>query len=84
MINKAEPTLLEQLREAGLGIDVDGCDPKLVASLPFKAQDVTSNQILIHQQILNERSRPIVEGTIKEMNKADWLDIYPVLVSIIY
>ena len=81
MINKARPTLLEQLEASGVGIDVDAGDPAVAKALPFKPHDMTSNQILVHERIVAPENKELVEKTIKEMQGADWLDIHIALVS---
>ncbi|ORX33818.1 putative transaldolase [Kockovaella imperatae] len=81
MINKPTPTLLEQLENSGVGVDVDAGDPEVAKSLPFKPHDMTSNQILVHERIIAPENKELVEKTIKEMKGADWKDIHIVLTA---
>ncbi|ORY28301.1 putative transaldolase [Naematelia encephala] len=83
MISKPAPTLLEQLENAGVGVDVDDGDPKIVASvLPYlKPHDVTSNQLIIQAQIINPANKELIEETIRSMPGASWEDIYTVLTA---
>lgn len=77
-------TLLEQLERSGVNVDVDSYHLSWIKAVPFTPHDVTSNQIVIHQQIMLEENKQLVEDTIKEMKDADWLDIYTVLVRLIH
>ncbi|KAK8869560.1 hypothetical protein IAR55_000127 [Kwoniella newhampshirensis] len=82
MISKPEPTLLEQLEAAGTKVDTDSMDPKIAQGLPFKPHDMTSNQLLVNEQIMNTENKELVEKTIKEMGKdASFLDIHTVLTA---
>ena len=76
------PTLLEQLENSGVGVDVDAGDPEVAKSLPFKPHDMTSNQILVHERIMAPENKELVEKTIREMKGADWKDIHIVLVRL--
>lgn len=83
MINKPEPTLLEQLDSAGVGIDVDDCDPELVKAVGelVTVQDVTSNQFIIHAQLMSPANKDVVEETIREMKGQGYLAVHTTLVS---
>ncbi|WWD16179.1 hypothetical protein CI109_100604 [Kwoniella shandongensis] len=82
MISKPEPTLLEQLEAAGVKVDTDSMDPKVAQSLPFKPHDMTSNQLLVNEQLKNPENKELVEKTIKELGKnASWLDVHTVLTA---
>lgn len=81
MINQPELTLLEQLENAGVGVDVDDGDPAILARLPFVPHDVTSNQLVIGARIIAPENKELVEKTIRDFPGADWLDIHIILVS---
>jgi transaldolase len=81
MISKSSPSLLEQLEAAGVKVDVDSMDPKIAAGLPFTPHDMTSNQLLVNEQLQNPENKELVEKTIREMKGASWEDIHTVLVS---
>lgn len=75
-------TLLEQLEQSGVNVDVDSYHLSWIKAVPFTPHDVTSNQIVIQQQIMLEENKEVVRETIKEMKGDDWLDIYTVLVGL--
>ena len=75
-------TLLEQLENSGVGVDVDAGDPAVAKGLPFKPHDMTSNQILLHERIMAAENKELVEKTIREMKGADWKDVHITLVSV--
>lgn len=77
-------SLLEQLEQSGVNVDVDSYHLSWIKAVPFTPHDVTSNQIVIQQQIMLEENKSLVEETIKEMKDADWFDIYTVLVRLSY
>jgi hypothetical protein len=81
MISKSSPSLLEQLEAAGVKVDVDSMDPKIAAGLPFTPHDMTSNQLLVNEQLQNPENKELVEKTIREMKGASWEDVHTVLVS---
>ncbi|WVQ78620.1 hypothetical protein IAT38_000706 [Cryptococcus sp. DSM 104549] len=81
MISKPSPTLLEQLEAAGVKVDTDSMDPKIAANLPIKAHDMTSNQLLVNEQLKNPENKELVEKTIREMKGASWLDVHTVLTA---
>ena len=74
-------TLLEQLENSGVKVDVDSYHLSWIKAVPFTPHDVTSNQIVIQQQMLLPENKEIIEKTVKEMKDKDWLDIHTVLVS---
>lgn len=76
----SKTTLLEQLEQSGVNVDVDSYHLSWIKAVPFTPHDVTSNQIVIQQQIMLEENKELVEETIKEMKDAEWFDIYTVLV----
>jgi transaldolase len=73
-------SLLEQLENSGVKVDVDSYHLSWIKAVPFTPHDVTSNQIVIHQQISMEENKDIIEQTVREMKDKDWLDIHTVLV----
>lgn len=73
-------TLLEQLEQSGVNVDVDSYHLSLIKAVPFTPHDVTSNQIVIQQQIVLPDNKELIASTVKEMRDADWLDIHTVLV----
>lgn len=73
-------TLLEQLERSGVNVDVDSYHLSWIKAVPFTPHDVTSNQIVIQQQIMLEENKQLVEDTVRERKGADWLEIYTVLV----
>jgi hypothetical protein len=75
-------TLLEQLENSGVKVDVDSYHLSWIKAVPFTPHDVTSNQIVIQQQMLLPENKEIIEKTVKEMKDKDWLDIHTVLVSL--
>ncbi|GFZ45842.1 hypothetical protein JCM24511_03574 [Saitozyma sp. JCM 24511] len=81
MISKSSPSLLEQLEAAGVKVDVDSMDPKIAAGLPFTPHDMTSNQLLVNEQLQNPENKELVEKTIREMKGASWEDIHTVLTA---
>jgi hypothetical protein len=74
-------SLLEQLENSGVKVDVDSYHLSWIKAVPFTPHDVTSNQIVIQQQMLLPENKEIIEQTIREMKDKDWLDIHTVLVS---
>lgn len=76
-------TLLEQLERSGVNVDVDSYHLSWIKAVPFTPHDVTSNQIVIHQQITLPENKDLIESTVKEMKDAEWLDIHTVLVSLL-
>lgn len=77
-------TLLEQLEQSGVNVDVDSYHLSWIKAVPFTPHDVTSNQIVIQQQIMLDENKELVEETIKEMKDADWFEISTVLVCPIH
>lgn len=73
-------TLIEQLEDSGVKVDVDSYHLSWIKAVPFKPHDVTSNQIVLQQQMMLPENKEIIEQTIKEMKDKDWLDIHTVLV----
>lgn len=73
-------SLLEQLENSGVKVDVDSYHLSWIKAVPFTPHDVTSNQIVIHQQISMAENKDIIEQTVREMKDKDWLDIHTVLV----
>lgn len=73
-------TLLEQLEQSGVNVDVDSYHLSWIKAVPFTPHDVTSNQIVIHQQITLPENKELIEETVREMKDEDWLDIHTVLV----
>ena len=74
-------SLLEQLENSGVKVDVDSYHLSWIKAVPFTPHDVTSNQIVIQQQMLLPENKEIIERTVREMKDKDWLDIHTVLVS---
>ncbi|WVQ77665.1 hypothetical protein IAR50_007354 [Cryptococcus sp. DSM 104548] len=81
MISRPEPTLLEQLEAAGVKVDTDSMDPAIAANLPFKAHDMTSNQLLVQEQLINPDNKALVEKTVRELKGKGWLDVHTVLTA---
>ncbi|KAK4685477.1 hypothetical protein P7C73_g4668, partial [Tremellales sp. Uapishka_1] len=81
MIANTTPTLVEQLEAAGVKVDVDSMDPKVAKALPFTPHDMTSNQLLVNQQLQNPENEELVKQTIKENPNASWLDIHTILTT---
>ncbi|ODN87426.1 transaldolase [Cryptococcus wingfieldii CBS 7118] len=81
MISRPEPTLLEQLEAAGVKVDTDSMDPAIAANLPFKAHDMTSNQLLVQEQLINPDNKALVEKTIRELKGKSWFDVHTVLTA---
>lgn len=73
-------TLLEQLENAGVKIDVDSFDPGIAKSLPFKPHDATSNQALIGLQVLDPAQKYVVLEVVQAMPGAPARDVLTVLV----
>jgi transaldolase len=74
-------SLLEQLENSGVKVDVDSYHLSWIKAVPFTPHDVTSNQIVIQQQMTMDENKDIIEQTIKEMKDKEWLDIHTVLVG---
>ncbi|WVQ69764.1 hypothetical protein V866_008021 [Kwoniella sp. B9012] len=79
MISKPEPTLLEQIEAAGCLVDTDSMNPEIAKNLPIKAHDMTSNHLLVDEQLHNPENKELVERTIKELKGKSWLEVHTVL-----
>ncbi|WRT67419.1 uncharacterized protein IL334_004390 [Kwoniella shivajii] len=79
MISKSEPTLLEQIEAAGCHVDTDSMNPEIAKNLPIKAHDMTSNHLLVDEQLRNPDNKELIEKTIRELKGEDWLKVHTVL-----
>ncbi|OCF36384.1 transaldolase [Kwoniella heveanensis BCC8398] len=79
MISKPEVSLLEQIEAAGCAVDTDSMNPEIAKNLPIKPHDMTSNHLLVDEQLHNPENKELVEKTIKELKGKDWLDVHTVL-----
>lgn len=80
--NGHDLTLLEQLENSGVNIDVDDADPEVAKSMPFTPHDMTSNQRVIHVQMTAPENKEWVEETVKNMKGKPWEEVYCVLVCL--
>ncbi|PLB48655.1 aldolase [Aspergillus steynii IBT 23096] len=70
------PTWLYKLDEQ-LNVDVDCMDPAFTLSLfPFVPHDMTSNQILVHDQLCYPRNDDLLRKVVKECKQDGWLAVY--------
>lgn len=76
-----EPTLLEQLENAGCKIDIDSFDPEIADSLPFTPHDATSNQALIRLPVFDPKHLDLVKTVVRDNKGASPHDILTILVS---
>lgn len=74
-------SLLQQLEDSGVNVDVDSFVPEIAQSLPFTPHDATSNQALIGLCVLDPKQYHVVEDTVKSMPGSSPLHILTVLVS---
>lgn len=74
-------SLLQQLEQAGVNVDVDSFVPEVAKSLPFTPHDATSNQALIGLCVLDPKQYHVVRDTVVSMPGSTPLDILTVLVS---
>ncbi|OWT40794.1 transaldolase [Cryptococcus neoformans Bt1] len=74
-----EPTLLEQLENAGCKIDIDSFDPEIADSLPFTPHDATSNQALIRLPVFDPKHLDLVKTVVRDNKGASPHDILTIL-----
>ncbi|WVR05421.1 hypothetical protein IAU60_002436 [Kwoniella sp. DSM 27419] len=79
MISKNEPTLLEQIEAAGCWVDTDSMNPEIAKNLPIVPHDMTSNHLLVHEQLGNPDNKELVKQTIIETKDKDWLETHVLL-----
>jgi transaldolase len=75
-------SLLQQLENAGLKIDVDTMDPLVSSSLPFVPNDMTSNQKYVDLQIQDPANEDFLRGIIRERKGEGWEVVYDVAVGV--
>lgn len=80
MTQDGRPSLLEQV-ETALDVDADTLDAKFISELPIKVHDVTSNQRFVHEALVADVNKEIVEQTVREMMGKPWQEVYAVCVS---
>jgi len=68
-------TWLDTLHEQ-LNIDIDCMDPAEAKKLPFAPMDQTSNQRLVHQQLIAPQNRELLLKVAKELKDEGWKAIY--------
>jgi transaldolase len=64
-------TLIEQL-ESQLNVDVDSMEPSVAKGLPFKPHNMTSNQLLVNEQMLVPENREMFLRAVKDYKNQGW------------
>lgn len=75
-------TLLDQLLALGLKIDLDSCDVAFARTLPFRPADMTSNQAIIAEAILDPTNKETVEAIVRSLPGMEPFDVFTILVSL--
>lgn len=75
-------TLLDQLLALGLKVDLDSCDVAFARTLPFRPADMTSNQAIIAEAILDPTNKETVEAIVRSLPGMEPFDVFTILVSL--
>ncbi|KAJ6573382.1 hypothetical protein DFH09DRAFT_915935 [Mycena vulgaris] len=65
-------TTLIQVLETQLNINVDSMDPNVAKSLPFVPHNMTSNQLVVKEQMQVPENREMFLGAVKEYGEQGW------------
>lgn len=68
-------TQIEQL-EIALNVDVDSMEPRVAKGLPFKPHNMTSNQLLVNEQMNVPENREMFLTAVKEYGDQGWEAVY--------
>lgn len=78
--NGRQKMLIDVLEEM-LDVDVDDMDPKIVNSLPFKAHDMTSNNLIVDIRMNAPECAEIFDTAVKEYGHLGWSKVRDRLVG---
>ena len=74
-------TTLVEILETQLNVDVDSMDPNVAKALPFKAHNMTSNQLVVNEQMQVPENRELFLGAVRDYGHKGWEAVLDRIVS---